>query len=228
MIFCKVISSKKADKKRQAKGREKKKRGQRGKKTTYSGSMTMAEFLSEGYVRLVDPMLNEEEREELKKYPIGSNGFATLQNDKKRFGLRKSVSRKIWNMVCEPMMTDIGDDEGLKETYRNYPPYCFFGDKNAPASVRRIYGVCYGEKATATTKNAEPEAEKEEAEPQKEFRLHACSAMLGWVNDVVGGVPVEDAVILEEWSEEQLEKISFCPAASFYYDPCGWVVFPYV
>jgi hypothetical protein len=166
--------------------------------------------LANGITQMVQVALTDEEKKELKDHPIGSANMDKLHEDEERFELRKSIAKKMWEVIKEPSLADI-DDPGMLQVYEDFPPYKFYGDKEYDGTARRAYGVCRLEDNNDPTKI--------------DYALHMVSAMMIVCNDVVGGVKVESVVPQDEWTEKQREKIAFCPIPSLYYDPCAFLVF---
>ena len=147
------------------------------------------------------PLLTEEETKELKDHPIPSTPQTAAQ-----LALRRRMAVKM-----SKSMLDMCDDltPEMRAVYDAYPNYKFFTDKKGVV-CRRAYGVF-------TYRGGSP-------------GLHMCTCMLGWINDVVGGVPCDEVVALDEWTPEQIQliktKCSLNPnpqAEACFLDPLGWM-----
>ena len=85
------------------------------------------------------------------------------------------------------------------------PFHHFYTDKETQTGVYRLYGILEKEDGSVT--------------------YHACSAHLGWSNDVVGGILAETLLKVDEWSEDHLKKIRMTNVPAAYLIPSGWIMF---
>ncbi len=71
----------------------------------------------------------------------------------------------------------------IQKAYRDYPEYKFYTSKEFPKTCRRICG--FGEREDGS------------------IVAIACTAHFGWINQVIGGVPLEDLVAHDEWPADR-------------------------
>ena len=85
-------------------------------------------------------------------------------------------------------------------------PFCYFyTDAGTHRMVYRLYGITESEDGI--------------------FGYHACTAHLGWTNDIVGGLKAEDIVRVKKWSAKHLQTIRMNNVPERFLIPSGWIEF---
>lgn len=142
--------------------------------------------------------LTDDEREELKERPVGSDKLHAFTN-KDIIKLRKSIGMKLEKYLNE---LDQTLTEEHKKIYEVFPRHGFYTDKED--SIKRIIGIY--------TKDGK-------------VSLLAVSCMITQKNTTPEIVPMDSVEEIEYWSDEQINKISHSPTYSYYIDPLGWLCF---
>jgi len=146
------------------------------------------------------------EKTELKNYPIGS---IWIQLSTDQFALRRSIARKIYyKYKLTSEFQDKSDD--VKAVFEQYPPWKLYQNNNL--NPIRVFGVCEYKDNT--------------------FGLHVVSGHFNWINNVVGGFPIEDAndvlIEIEDWTNSSVTThmiIQSCEGGpKIFYDPCGFML----
>jgi len=172
--------------------------------------LKMAENKGETFDKKGCLNLTEAEKEEIEKFPIPSEPTTP-----ERLQLRKQIGKKMCDHFNRPDTTDGTLTERYRKIYTRAPMWKFYTDKqHSPSIVRRAYGVAIGDNGTK----------------EGEDRLHMVSLRLFWINDVVGGVPVDDVDEVEDWTTEQKEFIKLSLRGSpaerdAFLDPLGFFYF---
>lgn len=122
--------------------------------------------------------LTDEEEKELKDFPI-----PTAPRDEKQLRLRQQIGKK---MCAHAIIADETMSPDHKRIYEKFPMWRFYTDaKRSPYIARRMYGICGND-------------------DKDKWSLYMVSARVMWVNDVIGGVPCDEVLALDEWTSEQL------------------------
>ncbi len=113
---------------------------------------------------------------------------------------KQTYERILANPDFRASLAALQDDE-LGNLYKTHPMYKFYQDRKTEQPYR-IFGVLrrLGGK----------------------LGVHAVSAHIGWINDIVGGVLAEDIELVEAWNEDQLALIELCGSPRIFLEPAGW------
>jgi hypothetical protein len=95
--------------------------------------------------------------------------------------------------------------QAVQDAFKAIPFEGFYTDKETKTSVYRIYGVAEMEDGSIT--------------------YHACSAHIGWTNDVIGGISADAILQVDKWSDVHLKKIRMNNAPQYFLLPSGWIQF---
>ncbi len=143
-----------------------------------------------------------EERAETEARPWGTDYDYTMA----QLALRRQMGQKIW-AALERMEERDGTARPAwaRAAYEATPPWGFYysaGDTRTPVR-RRVYGAVDDGSGTPA--------------------VHALTAMLGWNNDVVGGVHCHELRSVDEWNAA--DKAFFCcnPRPGYFTDPLGFL-----
>jgi hypothetical protein len=153
--------------------------------------------------------LTEDENSELAIRPIGDQSI-DFDTPKEIIDLRKSIGSKFETFInaVDSKLTD-----KPREIYNEFPRWKFYTDKDRPTTVRRSYGVC-----TYLSKDGDGDGD------DLTYGLHMVTTLLGLVTEVVGGVPTNDTIEVNHWSEEQRATIRLSPAPFLFLDPLAWTL----
>ena len=145
----------------------------------------------------MNKLLTIEEKNELKERPI-SISLNTLTPD--QFEIRKDIAKKFCEFFLE-------NDDTLtskhKEIYNKYPMWKFYQtiDDEIP---KRSYGV-------ASTKEGKDV-------------LYTATAQIMMVNYTVGGTLCENLKVVDQWTENQIDKINLSENPGMFIDPLGFMI----
>ena len=149
--------------------------------------------------------LTPEEKNELETFPPGYKFNAPLPPA--QLQLRRAIARKIHLSV----MTEENEwwstrPQWVKDVYQRFPAYEFYGTPDDDR-VRRLYGFC-------------------EALDTGEHRAHVVTGMIAFNNDVIGGVPLTELVIVQNgaWSDAHLVSIRMSATPWLFYDPLAYLL----
>ena len=145
--------------------------------------------------------LTAAEEEELDQRPI-STKLTVFTDD--QFALRLSIAKKINQSVIDDPTTP----NFARDAYRRCPVWAFYSQKEDGSGARRVYGASLLEDESVS--------------------MAVSTAMLGWNNDVVGGVPLEEmeGLIIDGYSPDTVTVLnSVNPTPGIYLDPLGFMVF---
>lgn len=96
----------------------------------------------------------------------------------------------------------------IQDAFRKYPPWHFY--TNADGSLpRRLWGF----------------AEFYDSDNKLVIRAHAVTAMLMWINEPPGCVPLDDLVRVYEWTPEFVSKFKLLQNPNAFLEPDGFSVF---
>lgn len=122
-----------------------------------------------------------------------------------RFQFRKAIAAK----TAAHLEAVSGFAPAVRQVLRQYPFDGFYTNKEGTA-IRRAYGVVEYDDGT--------------------FGLRMVSLLAGWVNNVLNGVPLDDVVRVEEWTDEQKSRMQVLANAHMttrrigaFSDPLGFV-----
>ena len=125
-----------------------------------------------------------------------------------QFALRLHVAQGL----TAAMISDPELPEFARATYAAAPPWGFYVSiiEHPEATVRlrrRVYGALTADDSDA-------------------LHVHAASARIGWVNLVVGGVPVAQLTRIDAWNAADLVWFEHLPPSmrSAFIDPLGFTV----
>lgn len=141
-------------------------------------------------------IFSPEEKEEMRIRPVGSKDMTGMD-----FKARLSSAQAIEDFANaeDPTLT-----QHLKEIYKQYPRWGFYTDKETKTAVYRVYGVIIMK--------------------DKSTRLHVASCKVGWTNDIVGGIPSDHIVRIDQWSKVHRLKIRMSNCPYVFLDPYGWTL----
>ncbi len=142
------------------------------------------------------PPLTPTERAELAARPVTR---AWRDYDDAALALRVDIARGPHAV----MLADPATPEWTRTLYATYPPWAFYTDTDNGSMCRRIFGFMQIEGETCA-------------------RAHCITAHLGWINKVVGGVPVTELRAIERWSDEHKAKLRLNNAPGVFLDPLGF------
>lgn len=128
-------------------------------------------------------ILTDEEKKELARCPVDVTQYMTFTIEQLR--LRQQIADKLClelNSGKDPTLTS-----DVAEIYVRFPQSRFYTDRETETSIYRIYGVLVYENG--------------------EYGVHVSSCHINWTNDVIGGVPIEDIKMIEQWNSGQLARI---------------------
>lgn len=118
-----------------------------------------------------------------------------------QFATRLAIAKKLCRFFLNEDH-DLTDD--TRAIYESHPMWGFYVNKCGARCPRRAYGVCI--------------------DAERRPRLHACTAHIGWTNDVVGGVPTDDVRMVDRWDDEAMSLIQLCNAPGVFVDPLGFLL----
>lgn len=122
-----------------------------------------------------------------------------------QLAMRKTIGAKVQDYL---LSIEPKPSPEIVAIYNKRPMWKFYvnADNRGPTLPRRVYGV-------AVT-----------PPPEREERAHAVTAHFGYVNDVVGGVPIEELKEVESWDHESLAVIDCTPHPELFLDPLGFLL----
>lgn len=100
--------------------------------------------------------------------------------------------------------------QAIQDAYRKYPPWYFYTSTDGKA-IRRIYGFCQVLESREQSVN--------------EVRAHAITAMMLVNNNIVGGLPLEDCLQVQRYTDDQIAHLLLTPNPSLFLLPDGWMAF---
>lgn len=142
------------------------------------------------------------EEEELRTFPPGYRFAAPLSPD--QLELRRAIGHKYYLIgMSEQNEWWATRPEWVKEAFVRFPAYEFYTTPDG--RVRRLYGFCETEKG--------------------EKRAHVVTGMILFNNDVVGGIPFTELIIVKGgvWTAHHLARISMSPTPWLFYDPLAYL-----
>lgn len=142
--------------------------------------------------------LSQHQIDELTARPLGHDGVLTPEQWAVRTSIGKHIAKAAYKHALEM-------DAVIASMYLKYPPYLFYTNSDG-AVKRRVYGWAKCD--------------------DDSIRAHAVTALIGFNNDVIGGVPVEELVPLTTWSPEHVDFLNsgLVVGRGMFLDPLGFMM----